>query len=137
MSPSLEVTVTFFDANHCFGAAMVLLEGYMGTVLYTGDIRFDRAVFQKYELLYPPELTNEDFVACSRQIDLLYLDNTFLKKKFDFPKREPVLAQTLAFIRELIERNEHTRIYVALDTYGKEEVVEYIAKELDVYIVVD
>lgn len=33
--------------------------------------------------------------------------------------------------------NEHTRIYVALDTYGKEEVLEHIAKELEVYIVVD
>jgi hypothetical protein len=33
--------------------------------------------------------------------------------------------------------NEHTRIYVALDTYGKEEVLEHIAKELEVYIVVE
>jgi hypothetical protein len=48
-----------------------------------------------------------------------------------------VLAQTLAFIKELIELNEHTRIYIALDSYGKEEVVEYVAKELDIYIVVD
>lgn len=25
MSNTLEVTVTFFDANHCFGAVMVLI----------------------------------------------------------------------------------------------------------------
>jgi Cft2 family RNA processing exonuclease len=42
MSSSLELTVTLFDANHCFGAVMVLIEGYMGTILYSGDIRFDR-----------------------------------------------------------------------------------------------
>lgn len=116
---------------------MVLLEGYMGTVLYTGDIRFDREVFQNYNLLYPPEIRNEEFVGCSKHIDLLYVDNTFLKKKFNFPKRNVVLEQTLAFIKQLIELNEHTRIFIALDTYGKEEVVEYVAKELELYIVVD
>lgn len=45
MSNTLSVTVTFLDANHCVGAVMVLIEGYMGCVLYTGDIRFNRAIF--------------------------------------------------------------------------------------------
>ena len=54
MSPSLELTATFFDANHCAGSAIVLLEGYIGTVLYTGDFRFDAEVFKDYNLLYPP-----------------------------------------------------------------------------------
>lgn len=79
---------------------------------------------------------NSSFTGCSKPVDLLYVDNTFLKKKFQFPKRKDVLKETLRFIRELMELNEHTRIYIALDNYGKEEVVEYIAKELDVYIVV-
>ena len=35
-----------------------------------------------------------------------------------------------------MELNIHTRIYVALDNYGKEEVLEYTSNELDVYIVV-
>lgn len=69
-------------------------------------------------------------------MDLLYVDNTFLKKKFNFPKRSEVLKDTLRFIRELMELNVHTRIYIAMDNYGKEEVLEYIAKELDIYIVV-
>lgn len=84
---------------------MVLMEGYMGSILYTGDIRFDREVFEKYHLLYPPDKHNHEFVGCSKHIDLLYLDNTFLKKKFDFPKRDAVLATTLAFIKELIDLN--------------------------------
>lgn len=85
MSDTLEVIVTLLDANHCVGAAMVLIEGYMGTVLYTGDIRFNRSIFQQYTELYPPSKYNERFEACSKHIDVLYLDNTFLKKKFDFP----------------------------------------------------
>lgn len=71
----------------------------MGTILYTGDIRFDREVFQKYQLIYPPELRNEEFVGCSKQIDLLYVDNTFLKRKFNFPKREEVLEMALKYIK--------------------------------------
>lgn len=109
----------------------------MGTVLYTGDFRFDKEVFQNYNLLYPPEIRNPQFVNCSRQIDLLYLDNTFLKKKFDFPKKAVVQKMTLDFIKELLELNQHTRIYIALDIYGKEQLIEYVAKELDIYIVVD
>ena len=58
MAAGLEVTVTFYDANHCAGAVLVLLEGYMGRVLYSGDMRFDQAIFRNYELLYPPHLHN-------------------------------------------------------------------------------
>lgn len=34
------VKVTFYDSNHCPGSVMVLLEGYMGRVLHTGDMRY-------------------------------------------------------------------------------------------------
>jgi Cft2 family RNA processing exonuclease len=61
MSDTLEVIVTLLDANHCVGAAMVLIEGYMGTILYTGDIRFNRSIFEQYTELYPPSLYNERF----------------------------------------------------------------------------
>jgi hypothetical protein len=37
---------------------MFLFEGYMGTYLYTGDIRFDKTVFEKYNELYPDNLIN-------------------------------------------------------------------------------
>jgi len=37
--------LTLIDAgSHCPGAVMLLLEGYFGRVLYTGDVRFDRAM---------------------------------------------------------------------------------------------
>ena len=58
MSNTLEVTVTFLDANHCVGAVMVLIEGYMGRVLYTGDIRFKKSLFRGFTDLYPPHFAN-------------------------------------------------------------------------------
>lgn len=38
---------------------MVLIEGYAGTILYSGDIRFDRDVFKNYTLLYPPDMGDD------------------------------------------------------------------------------
>ncbi len=58
MSATLSVTVTFFDANHCIGGVIVLIEGYMGRVLYTGDMRFDREIYKKYSYLYPVDKLN-------------------------------------------------------------------------------
>lgn len=77
-------TITFFDANHCAGSIMVLLEGYFGRFLYTGDFRFDKNKFRSYSYLYPPENYNEIFEECSRPIDKLWLDNTFCNPKFKF-----------------------------------------------------
>lgn len=91
MSDTLEVTVTFLDANHCVGSVMILIEGYMGRILYTGDIRFERDLFEQYTLLYPPNQLNYDFEGCSKHIDVLYLDNTFLKERFLFPPQIEVL----------------------------------------------
>ena len=34
-------TVTAMDAAHCPGAAMLLFQGDFGTVLYTGDFRWE------------------------------------------------------------------------------------------------
>ncbi len=48
LSNTLSAKVTFMDANHCVGAVIVLIEGYMGTILYSGDMRFDKNIFQHY-----------------------------------------------------------------------------------------
>ena len=99
MAPELEVTVTLFDANHCGGAAFLLLEGYMGRVLYSGDMRFDREIFKNYEQLYPPHLSNHEFDGCSKPVDVLYLDNTFLNRRFNFPPKDAVARMAVDFVK--------------------------------------
>jgi hypothetical protein len=49
----------------------------------------------------------------------LYLDNTFLKKKFLFPPQKEVLKDAINFIQGIIDEDKHTRIFVGLDNYGK------------------
>ena len=39
LTPKQRIRVTLFDANHCPGAVMFLIEGDGKSILYTGDIR--------------------------------------------------------------------------------------------------
>jgi DNA cross-link repair 1B protein len=66
---------------------MFLFQGYMGTILHTGDMRFSPKMFRSksYKHLYPKEKWNEDNFKCSIQIDELILDNTYCDPLFQFP----------------------------------------------------
>jgi len=111
--------VTFFDANHCAGAVMVLLEGYMGNILYTGDIRYDKKVFDKYYDLYPAYKRNDKFIGVSKHIDLLYLDNTFLKPRYQFPPKHEALKMAINFVQDVMDNGVFNRIFIGMDNYGK------------------
>lgn len=39
-----DVEFTFMDAKHIPGAAMILFKGFMGTILFTGDFRYEFAM---------------------------------------------------------------------------------------------
>ena len=65
------VTIRLLDANHCPGAALILIKGPSGTVLHTGDFR------------YNGEKMITD-IGLSK-IDYLYMDNTFSTPSEYFP----------------------------------------------------
>jgi len=66
--------LTFIDATHCPGSVMVILQGYFGTILHTGDFRFHDSVL-------------ENSLIRNLTFDMVYLDNTYCHPKFDFPSK--------------------------------------------------
>ncbi|XP_069617872.1 5' exonuclease Apollo [Ranitomeya imitator] len=111
------VAVTLIDANHCPGSVMFLFEGYFGTVLYTGDFRYDPIM-----LAYPP-LRN-------LKIDILYLDNTNCDQML--PSRQEATEQ----IKEVIEKHPEHDIMIGLYSIGKESLLVELAKTFESWIVV-
>lgn len=78
-----EVRITFYDANHCPGACIVLIQLADGTThLHTGDMRYHER-FKSYPLL-------REAVA-NKKLDIVYLDTTYSHPKHDFvPQDEAV-----------------------------------------------
>ena len=68
----LKVKMRLIDANHCPGSSMILIRGPFGTVLHTGDVRYNSL-----------KMLNE--IGLTQKIDNLILDNTFCRPKEIFP----------------------------------------------------
>ncbi|KAH7138671.1 beta-lactamase-like protein [Dendryphion nanum] len=118
LTPEQKIQVTLFDANHCVGAVMFLIEGDGKAVLYTGDIRAE--TWWVNSLVQNPVLI--PYTLGSRRLDCIYLDTTFATKSE--PYREfPSKAEG---IRELLEQvgkyPEDTVFYFHSWTFGYENV---------------
>ncbi len=109
--------VTLIDANHVPGAVMILIKGYFGNVLYTGDFRHDPQML----LIEPLKI-----VLAREDLDELYLDNTFLYPTCDFPPRSQVARRIINIIRQ----HEEFVIFIGLRKLGKEKLLIEIAQEL-------
>ncbi|RXG69362.1 5' exonuclease Apollo [Armadillidium vulgare] len=118
------ITVTLIDANHVPGSVIFLFQGPFGNILYTGDMRFYAEVFE-HPILKPV------LEAC--EIDELYLDNTFLHPKYDFPSRNT--ATQMVF--DIIERFPSHVIKLGIRSLGKEDLLEAVAQKFNSLILVD
>ena len=117
---SLTMSVTLYDANHCPGSVMVLLDGYFGRVLHTGDFRFSESMLE---------------IPAIRRIDHLILDNTYASPKHVFPPREQVREDILQCIED--HGLENLPVYIGIDTLGKEELLLFLAERLGLLVGVD
>ncbi|XP_021232655.1 5' exonuclease Apollo [Numida meleagris] len=114
-----EVTVTLLDANHCPGSVMFLFEGSFGTILYTGDFRYSRAMQRE------PALSG-------RRIDRLYLDNTNCRPQRALPSRSCATLQAA----QLIRQHPQHRVVIGVYSLGKEELLVHLALEFGTWVVV-
>ena len=127
------VSVVLMDAFHCPGAVMFLFRGKMGTVLHTGDFRFDPKMLDN-PLLVPPEKRHQvNQKGICFDVDYLHLDNTFANSDYDFPSREEAYRGLV----DIVKSHEEYRIFLFAYTLGKEEVFLNLSRDFNCKIVVD
>lgn len=120
------IQVTLFDANHCTGACMFLIEGDGKAILYTGDIRSE--LWWVNSLARNPAMI--PFSSGQKRLDNIYLDTTFAMGdalKMDFPPKADGLAELLAKVSKY---PDDTVFYLDAWTFGYEEVWIAICKAL-------
>jgi hypothetical protein len=116
-------TVTFLDANHCPGSAMVLFEcdgGRGGVHLHCGDMRFC------------PSMTEEPRLQSAR-VDRLFLDTTYAHPRHSFVPQEEAISAIVSAVREKLkeEEEEQGKRWVFLFgaySIGKERVLLAVAR---------
>lgn len=118
LGPREKIQVTLFDANHCPGAVMFLIEGQDQAILYTGDIRAEQwwiNTIVRNPLLLP-------YATGLRTLSCIYLDTTFALKE-ETHREFPTKAEG---IRELLESLQRyptdTYFYFRAWTLGYEDV---------------
>lgn len=110
-----EAKITFYDANHCPGAAIVLIKLPDGNHhLHCGDMRYSPAM-KEYSLL-------KEAVE-NRKIDLVYLDTTYGHPKHDFCPQSEAVDQVATVVERLIKSPDSTLVLLSCYSIGKEKVL--------------
>lgn len=138
LSPGNEVRVTLFDANHCVGAVMFLIEGGGKAILYTGDIRSERWWIDSL-LRNPLLLPYNCFEGDKSRLDCIYLDTTFVATGREDPfKHFPSKAEGLRELLQKIDRYpSNSFIYFDAWTFGYEDVWQLLSNYFGSQIHVD
>ena len=132
LGESFEAKVTFMDANHIIGSAMILFEGEFGNVLYSGDLRWHDKLIEMNTPLFNPN------GSLKLPIDELILDNTYCDPIFAFPSQE----NCVEIIKEIVEKNREEfgdalRVKMYCYTIGKEEICLDLARKFKTKVVLD
>ncbi|XP_030375895.1 DNA cross-link repair protein SNM1 isoform X2 [Scaptodrosophila lebanonensis] len=118
------IEITAIDANHCPGAIMLFFKLPSGEcILHTGDFR------ASFEMESLPIFWNYN-------VDLLYLDTTYLSSKYEFCHQTESIDRTLALVREFRKKNALKRILYVCGSYiiGKEKVWQALADEFNLSV---
>lgn len=127
LSPGNEIQVTLFDANHCVGAVMFLIEGQGKAVLYTGDVRAEPwwvNSITRNPVLLP-------YAYGHKRLDKIYLDTSFAtmsRLDREFPTKAEGLRELLTKVSNF---PKDTIFHFEAWTFGYEEVWIALSSNLD------
>lgn len=116
--PGNSIRVTLFDANHCPGAVMFLLEGNGKAIIYTGDVRSEQWWIDS--ISRNPCMIPYSFGK--KQLDKLYLDTTFASSKAPLKEFKPKAEGIAELVAKVSEYPDDTVFYFNAWTFGYEEV---------------
>lgn len=118
-----EAKITFYDANHCPGAAIVLIELPDGAHhLHCGDMRYSPHM-KDYPLLRR--------AVESRKMDLIYLDTTYGHPKHDFCPQSEAVEQIASVVEQVTNASDSTLILLSCYSIGKEKVLWECSRRAD------
>ncbi|KAH8126839.1 beta-lactamase-like protein [Trichoderma asperelloides] len=129
LQPGINLQVTLFDANHCPGSSMFLIEGHGKAILYTGDVRcepwFVNTIARNPTLI--------EYTCGIKALDTIYLDTSFTDD-IPFQTKAEGIAELL---RKVAQYPKDTIFYIQSWTYGYEDVWIALSKALNSPIHVD
>ncbi|KAL7931533.1 beta-lactamase-like protein [Trichoderma chlorosporum] len=129
LRPGNSIQVTLFDANHCPGSVMFLIEGHGKAILYTGDVRcepwFVNAITRNPALI--------EYTCGIKTIDTIYLDTSFTDN-IPFQTKAEGISELL---HKVMRYPNDTVFYIQSWTYGYEDVWIALSKALNSPIHVD
>ncbi|OLN96246.1 Protein artemis [Colletotrichum chlorophyti] len=122
LGPGKHIQVTLFDANHCPGAVMFLIEDSHHAILYTGDVRsepwFVNAIARNPTVL--------EYTSGIKTLDKIFLDTSFIRD-VPFQTKAEGIAELL---RKVAQYPDDTIFHVQAWTYGYEQVWIALSKAL-------
>ncbi|XP_068153897.1 DNA cross-link repair 1A protein [Drosophila tropicalis] len=119
------IEITAIDANHCPGALMFFFKLSSGqTILHTGDFRANS------------DMESLPIFWNNPQLDVLYLDTTYLNKNYDFCHQSESIDRAISLVQEFHNKHRDKRILHVCGAYviGKEKIWLTVAKEFQLKV---
>ncbi|KAJ7020326.1 beta-lactamase-like protein, partial [Mycena alexandri] len=125
------VTVTLFDANHCPGAVMFLIEGKKGAVLHTGDFRAEPWFLESitHNQFLQPYLaagdSQPDDPLGGSTLEAIYLDTASVMSTVAVPTKAAATSGLIELMKLLPST---TYFFINAWTWGYEDVLKAISR---------
>ncbi|KAK7035771.1 DNA cross-link repair 1A protein [Favolaschia claudopus] len=132
------VTITLFDANHCPGAVMFLIEGDRGAVLHTGDFRAEPWFLESitHNPFLQPYLAGDDSQPRDPNsvLEAIYLDTASVMTSSSVPTKANATSGLIDLMKMLPTT---TYFFINSWTWGYEDVLKAVSRAFRTQIHLD